>query len=53
MTPRTLLLMIDEYNDIKKCEWSMQKYIENGGEIELERDKRNKVEEFYPDFFLM
>jgi hypothetical protein len=55
MAPRTLLAMIDEYNDIKKCEWTMERHINSGGKVELERDKRKKQEDTarYVDPFLM
>jgi hypothetical protein len=54
MSPRTLLSMIDEYNDLKKCEFSWSTFIANGGKVELERDKKREAEldhVFYDPFF--
>ena len=56
MCPVTLLAMIDEYNDINKCNYSTARYINSGGEIELERDRKRKIaDEYkrYSDPFLM
>jgi hypothetical protein len=56
MMPITLIAMIDEYNDINKCEWTMIRHINSGGAIELERDKKRKIAEGlkrYSDPFFM